>query len=383
MKIIHIITGLTTGGAEMMLYKVLSEIDRERFTPIVVSLMDRGALGARIEALGIPLYTLGMKPGARPTPNMIWKLLQIVDEIKPDLIQGWMYHANLAAQIISILSLKFVPVIWNIRNCLSLSYEKPGTATVIKALIPLSIFPKKIIYNSLVSASQHEELGYKVTKTITIPNGFDPELFHPSIEARNSIRKELSLPSDCFLIGRFARYHPMKDYPNFIQAAAILLKDYPNVNFLLAGTDINGENQILCNLIQELGISERIHLLGERQDIPCLTAALDIASTSSSYGEAFANVIGEAMSCGVPCVVTDVGDSAWIVGDTGRVVPPRDTEALANAWKELILLGSEGREALGTLARARVIECFSLGSIVASYERLYESTISQKQITGV
>ena len=378
MKIIHIITGLTTGGAEMMLYKVLSEIDRERFSPIVVSLMDRGTLGDRIEALGIPVYTLGMKSGALPTPNMIWKLLQIVGEIKPNLIQGWMYHANLAAQIISILSLKFVPVIWNIRNCLSLSYEKPGTAAVIKALIPLSIFPKKIIYNSQVSASEHEKLGYKITKTITIPNGFDPELFHPSIEARNSIRKELSLPNDCFLIGRFARYHPMKDYPNLIQGAAILLKDYPDVHFLLAGSDINAENQILCNLIQELGISERIHLLGERQDIPCLTASLDIASTSSSYGEAFANVIGEAMSCGVPCVVTDVGDSAWIVGDTGQVVPPKDPEALANAWKELILLGLEGREALGKLARSRVIECFSLESIVANYESLYESAISQK-----
>ncbi len=380
---VHIITGLTTGGAEMMLYKLLSKIDRERFSPVVISLMDRGTLGDRIEALGIPVYTLGMKPGALPTPNMIGKLLKIVGEIKPDLIQGWMYHANLAAQLISILSLKFVPVIWNIRNCLySLSYEKSGTVAVIKALIPLSIFPTKIIYNSHVAASQHEKLGYKVTKRITIPNGFDTEVFHPSIEERNLMRKELSLPSDCFLIGRFARYHPMKDYPNFIHGAAILLKEYPNVHFLLVGSTVNVENQILWQLIQELGISERIHLLGERQNIPQLTAALDISSTSSSYGEAFPNVIGEAMSCGVPCVVTDVGDSAWIVSDTGKVVPPKNPEALAKAWQELIDLGADGREALGRAARARIIECFSLNSVVADYERLYESAIAKKQNTG-
>ena len=377
--IVHIITGLYTGGAEMMLYKLLSKIDRERFSPVVVSLIDRGTLGDRIEALGIPVYTIGMKPGALPTPNIIWKFVNIVNKIKPDLIQGWMYHSNLVAQLTSIFSLKSVPVIWNIRHSLhSLSYERPGTVAVIKILIFLSIFSKKIIYNSQVGADQHEKLGYKTTKTITIPNGFDTELFYPSIEARNSIRKELSLPSDCFLIGRFARYHPMKDYPNFINGAAILLKQYPNVHFLLVGSNINWENQILCELIQELGISERIHLLGERQNIPQLTASLDIASTTSAYGEAFPNVIGEAMSCAVPCVVTDVGDSAWIVSDTGKVVPPKNPEALAQAWQELIDLGADGREALGKAARTRIIESFSLDAIVSQYEALYESVIAQK-----
>ncbi len=368
--LLYVITGLSTGGAEMMLYKLLSRINQSRFTPVVVSLMDRGTFGDRIEALGIPVHTIGMKRGI-PTPATIVRLIRTVRQLNPDLIQGWMYHGNFAAQLARTLTLKSVPVLWNIRHSLySLSYEKSGTAAVIRMGAPLSSFPVKILYNSKISASQHEKLGYQATKTMVIPNGFDPELFTPSVESRISLRTELGLANDAFLIGLVARYHPMKDHANFLHAAALLLKDYPDVQFVLAGNGVDKENPTLCKLINELGIAERIHLLGERQDIPRLTAALDIAS-SSSYTEAFPNVIGETMSCGVPCAVTDVGDSALIVGNTGRVVPPRDSEALANAWKELIELGPEGRKALGKAARARIIESFSLNSVVARYESLY------------
>lgn len=376
--ILHIITGLSTGGAEMMLYKLLSKTNRLRFKPIVVSLIDRGTLSDRIEALGIPVHTIDMQPGML-TPIAIWRFFYTMRQFKPDLVQGWMYHANLAAQLARTLTLKSVPVLWNIRHSLySLSYEKPGTSAVIKILAQLSSFPAKILYNSKISASQHEQLGYQITKTVVIPNGFNTELFTPSVESRTSIRTELGLANDTFLIGRVSRYHPMKDHANFLHAAALLLKDYPDVHFVLAGEEVNSENQALSKLIHELGIAERIHLLGERQDIPRLTAALDIASSSSFCGEAFPNIVGEAMSCGVPCVVTDVGDSAWIVGNTGQVVPPRDSEALANACKELIVLGSEGREALGKAARARIIESFSLDFVVAQYERLYESVLAKK-----
>lgn len=378
MKIIHAIAGLTTGGAEVMLYKLLSRMNREQFVSIVISLIDRGTLGDRIAALGIPVYTIGMKQGM-PTPATIWQFIHQVRQLKPDLIQGWMYHGNLAAQLAGILTFKTIPVLWNIRHSIaSLSYEKQSTSAVIQALAKLSNFPQKILYNSKNSAIQHEKLGYKVSKTLVIPNGFNPENFTPSIESRHSVRAEMNLENDTFLFGRFARYHKMKDYANFLQAAALLLKDYPQVHFLLAGHKVDRENQTLCQQIDALGIGKRIHLLGERQDIPRLTAALDIACSSSLYGEAFPNAIGEAMSCGVPCVVTDVGDSAWIVGDAGRVVPPGDPEALAKAGKELISLGSEGRKALGKAARERIIESFSLDSIVYQYEQLYASILNKK-----
>ena len=164
----------------------------------------------------------------------------------------------------------------------------------------LSRFPKKIVYNSKISAEQHKQLGYRIAKTVVIPNGFDTEIFAPSIESRISIRTELGLTEDTFLIGRICRYDPMKDFPNFLHAAALLLKDYPDVHFILAGTEVDWDNQTLCQLINELGIAKSLHLFGERQDLPRITAALDIASTSSAYGEAFPNVIGEAMSCWCP-----------------------------------------------------------------------------------
>ncbi len=167
----------------------------------------------------------------------------------------------------------------------------------------------------------------------------------------------------------------MKDHANFLQAAALLVKNNRDIHFLLAGTEINQENQTLYQLIKELGLVNNVHLLGECSDMPRLTAALDIASSASAYGEAFPLILGEAMSCGVPCVVTDVGDSGWIVGNTGKVVPPRNPEALANAWQELIALGIEGRETFGRAARERIIECFALDSVVTQYEQLYKKVL--------
>ncbi|RCJ24481.1 glycoside hydrolase [Nostoc sp. ATCC 43529] len=378
MRIIYIITGLSTGGAEVMLYKLLSRMDRQRFTPVVVSLMDRGTWGDRIADLGIPVYTIGMKPGTLKLIN-IWRMIHIVRQLKPDLIQGWMYHGNLAAQFVRLFIFRQVPVFWNIRHSLhSLELEKPRTTIIIKLCARFSHLPKKIIYNSQNSSKQHEKIGYCLEKTCVIHNGFETEKFTPSTEARLSVRSELNTPENALLIGLIGRYHPIKDHFNFIQAAALLIKTYSNVQFVLVGNQVDWENKILSEQIHQLGLVKHIRLLGERHDVPRLTAALDIASSSSS-GEGFPNVIGEAMSCGVPCVVTDVGDSAWIVGDTGKVVPPKNSEALANAWQALINIGKEGRESLGKAARARVIKCFSLDSIVAEYEALYDNILAQKK----
>jgi glycosyltransferase involved in cell wall biosynthesis len=376
-KILHIINDLSIGGAEMMLYKLLSEMDRERFDPVVISLVDRGRLRDRIEALGIPVYTTGMKPG-RPTPASIWRLIRLVRRSKPDLLQGWMYHGSLAAQVAGLFPFSRIPVLWSIHNgtVYSLAFEKRLTAAIIKLCAPLSRRPAKIIYVSQTSKSQHEVLGYCREKSCVIRNGFDTSLFTPSAEARAAVRLELGLAENAFLVGLVGRYHPQKDHANFLHAAALLLKEYPGVQFVLSGRGVDLKNHALCDLIQDLGIAERIHLLGERSDMPRLTASLDLASLSSSYGESFPNTIGEAMACGVPCVVTDLGDSAWMIGETGRVVPPRNPKALADAWKELIEIGAEGRRALGEAARARVIECFPLESIVAQYEAMYGSVIA-------
>lgn len=375
-RLVFIITDLLTGGAEIMLCNLLSSINRESFEPIVISLMDRGRLGDLIESLSIPVYTVGMKPGI-PTPKAVYRLFQTLRQLEPDLIQGWMYHGNLAAQIYSILFQRKAPVFWDIQNSISsLEYEKRTTALVIKLSAYISKFASKIIFVSKISKLQHEALGFYIQEACVIPNGIDTRNFIPSVESRLSVRAELDLSEETILIGLIARFHPQKDHKNFLQAAALLSKNFPNVHFILAGQGVERNNQDLNQLIEELGLINQISLLGERTDIPRLTSALDITSLSSAYGEGFPLAVGEAMSCGVPCVVTDVGDSAWLVGDTGRVVPPQDPEELSRAWLELIEMGTSARCELGARARQRIKDNFSLESVVQKYLEIYEEVIS-------
>lgn len=375
LKLLYIITGLSTGGAEMMLYKLLSKIDRLRFEPVVISLMDRGKFGDRIEDLGIPVYTIGMKQGI-PQVSAIFRLINIVHRLKPNLIQGWMYHGNLAAYLASLLSLQKVPVFWSIHHSInSLSSEKSMTIGIIKISAKISRFIHQLIFVSQNSKEQHEVIGYSSTDSCVIPNGFDTSLFKPSEISKIQLRQELGLDKDTFLIGLIGRYHPMKDHANFIKAATLLHQKNPHVHFVLAGSNTDVKNKELYDLIFEANLVNNFHLLGELNDMSCITPGLDIVSLSSAYGEAFPLVIGEAMSCKIPCVITDVGDSAWIVGNTGRVVASKDSEALANAWQELIALSKEEREVLGRLARDRIDELFSLSSVVRDYEILYEKSV--------
>ncbi|OQW92463.1 MAG: hypothetical protein BWK78_01675 [Thiotrichaceae bacterium IS1] len=377
-KIIYVITGLKTGGAEMMLLKLLSHLNRSMFEPTVISLASygEGEIAQQIESLGILVHFIGMKPGQFSFSGFLC-LVQLLQKLKPDLLQGWMYHGNLAVSFSNFFLQKRVPVLWNIRQSIyDLRDEKRSTANIIKVGAWFSKRTTKIICNSKISAKQHESLSYIKERMVIIPNGFDTNVFYPSMTAYIQLRQELDLPENAFLIGLIGRYHPMKDHANFLQATAHLLTIYPNIHFVLAGTGIELSNLELLKMVNELRLIEAVHLLGRRNDLPYITAGLDIAS-SSSYGEGFPNVVGEAMSCGVPCVVTDVGDSAWIIGNTGKVVPPRNPIALANAWRELIEMGTEGRRQLGEQARQRVIENFSLDAIVCQYEMLYEQVYNE------
>jgi glycosyltransferase involved in cell wall biosynthesis len=339
-RVMYIINDLSIGGAEMMLYKLLGETDRTRYCPTVISLMHHSALRERIEALGIAVYTTKMRASVFSSPRP--------------------------------------PILWSIHYSISsLKAEKRLTAAAIRVCGFLSKLPAKIIFVSRAAQLQHKTLGYSLENSCVIPNGIDVTEFVPSNEARLSVRSELGLPENAFLIGIMGRYHPTKDHSNFLRAAALLSRLHPEAHFLLTGRKVDRENRTLCQSIQELGLERQTHLLGERHDMPRLAASLDVFSLSS-YVESCPNVIGEAMSCGVPCVVTDVGDAAWILGNTGRVVPPRDPGALAAAWKEMIDLGPRGRQALGREARSRVIERFTLKSVAARYDALYENALARE-----
>jgi len=371
MRVLHIIGNLTTGGAEMMLYKLLQTMDRERFESVVLSLKDEGTFGEALKKAGFPVHSLGMK--GLLSVKAAWRLRHLIRSINPAIIQGWMYHGNLAASLSQVFIGKPVPLLWNIRHALyNLQHEKKGTAQVIKVSTMLSKRTAKIIYNSRISAQQHQAFGYSARQSVIIPNGFDTQQFQPSQTARAKLRNTLQVPENTFLIGLIARYHPVKDHANFFKAAGRLAK--ADVQFVLAGRDVELSNPVIAELVQRQKLAGRVHLLGERRDISHLTAGLDIAS-SSSYTESFPNAVGEAMACGVPSVVTDVGDSAWLVGETGKVVPPRDSDALAQAWMALMAMGTEQRKQLGEAARKRVMDNFSLTTITRQYEQLYEQTI--------
>ncbi|MGL6339367.1 MAG: glycosyltransferase, partial [Waterburya sp.] len=359
-KVVFVITGLNTGGAEMMLYKFLSRINREKFSPTVIAMLEGGIFVDRIQALNIPVYNLGMQQGI-PNIRALLKLKQLLKQIQPDIIQGWMYHANLIAHLANLLSQQKVSVFWSIHHSVeSLKAEKITLAATIKLTALLSRYVEQVVFSAEKGKNQHLKLGYCSNNAIAISDNFDISKYKPASEPEFDLRKFLNLPASSILIGSIARYHPMKDHANLIQAAKFIVNDYPDVHFILVGPNVDENNSILTEQIEKLGLAERVHLLGERQDIPALMTSLDIFTTSSAYGESFPNVLGEAMSCQIPCVSTNVGDSEAIVSDTGVVVPPRDPKALVEAWRKLILLGEDGRKELGQKARKRIETYFDL-----------------------
>ena len=379
MKILYIISGLPTGGAEMMLYKLLSVVDRDIFEPVVISLTDYGSLGNNIKNLNIPVYKMEMN-ASFPNPFKVWYFIKLIRKIKPELLQGWMYHGNLAALLAKWVLPNRIFLLWNIRHTPDdLKKEKYLTALVIRLGAKFSSHPDRIIYNSNVSEQKHELLGYDNKNKSIIPNGFNCEQFKPFDNAKSKLRYSLGLKKDTLLIGLVARYHIMKDHVTFLHSAGKLNKTYPEIHFVLMGQDVDKNNHLLIKLIENLKITKNVHLLGKRMDVDEITAGLDIACSSSSWGESFSNAIGEAMACGIPCIVTDVGDSAWIVGETGIVVKPGDRKAFTGAMITLIKMSFEERLRLGKLARNRIIKLFSLDPVVKQYEDMYQNLLNIKK----
>lgn len=373
MKVVHVITGLNVGGAEIMLRNLLDCMGRSGVTFSVISLTDIGPIGNEIRASGIPVWALSMRPGM-PSPWTVLKLAQLLRRESPDVVQTWMYHADLIGGL-AAKTAGSIPVVWGI-HCTGMTDPqglKRRTLWTARACAWLSRFlPMQIICCGESPRAVHAAFGYAADKMVVIPNGFDLRHFSPDPAARGAVRQELGIPPDAPLIGLAARFDPQKDHAGFVEAAALLHTHIPDVHFVLCGDGVGWDNLALVTQIDRAGLRSRCHLLGRRNDMPRIYASLDIATSSSSYGEAFPMVIGEAMACGVPCVVTDVGDSARIVGDTGRVVPPRDPVALANAWRDQLQLKSDRRAQQGQAARKRIAAQFSLVAVAAQYQTLYE-----------
>ena len=365
----HVINTLSTGGAEMMLYRLLTNMDRSRFRNSVVALGEGGVVAGKIRAAGIPVTAMNMEP-ARAITGML-HLARELRRQRPDVIQTWLYHADLLGSLAS-LAMRDVRVTWNIRcGGLDSRLNKRGTIWISRACAAFSrVLPARIVSCSQSAVEVHASAGYSRAKMQVIPNGFDVQEYRPDPERREAVRQELGVSTGTLLVGAVGRFDPAKDHATLCEAAAIVCRSHPLAHFVMCGENITAANRELLDRVTKAGIANRVHLLGRRDDVPRILAALDVLASSSAV-EGFPNAIGEAMACGVPCVVTDAGDSRYLVGDTGLVTPVRNPDALSAGILEVLRLDDERRRALGAMARRRVNQHFGIDRVARQYEELY------------
>jgi glycosyltransferase involved in cell wall biosynthesis len=365
LRIAHVITTTSAGGAERQLLTLLAN-SRGKLDHTVIGLQTAGELAPAMESAGAEVISLGLKPGPLALikgPSLIRQALQ---QVQPQVVQTWLYHSDLLGAL-AVGSRGTPPLVWGLRNSdLSLS---SSTRLVLKACVALSNRPSAILANSRSGADWHQKQGYPSEKIRIIPNGFDTSRFKPNPDAGAQIRAELNIPKDAIVVGRVARLDAAKDYPGLAVAAQRALRKQPRFFFLLIGQGVDS-NHPQMKPWQEPALAQRSLLLGYREDVPRLLNGMDL-HVSNSLSEGLPNALGEAMASGVVSVVTDVGDSREMIGDTGCVVSPAQPEALGQALLDMADLGPENLRHLGAKARARIEELYSLQTMVKAYCELY------------
>lgn len=370
-RICHLITSLDTGGAEHSLVNLVTAMNRDEFENEVITLLKPGPMAQTLAQAGIPVTSMEIGQH-RPNPAVLLSLIRHLRAKKPKILQTWLYHADFFGTAAAFFA---GPdhLLWNVRSS---EIDNPGirrsTRYLARLLAILSRRPDAIVVNSQDGQRYHERIGYHPKRWVNIANGVDLQRFRPRRGEQAILRTRLGLPADAAVIGLIARYHPMKDIETFLRAAARFQQDHENVKFVLCGDGLSPDNTPLARLVRTLDLERNIVPLGPRSDIELIYPALDVLTLCSIYGEGFPNVLCEAMACDVPCVATDVGDSAAIIGDSGLIVPRRDPEAIARAWHGL-LEKRPGTESV----RSRVAACYSLEKMCARYESFYRS-LAQK-----
>lgn len=370
MKLVHVIVGLEIGGAETMLKRlVTSHLTSTYFTHSVVSLTDIGPIGRQLQKLGIEVHSLGMR-SAFDTPFVLWKLTQLIRRLQADIVQTWMYHADFLGGIAARLAGK-CGVIWGIRTSDLSERGSRQTALVKRACAYLSHFvPDVIVCAGDASRQTHIAAGYDASRMVTVPNGFDVGKLSLFISQRDAFRQQYYFSKDSLVIGFLGRFHPDKDPQNFVRAAGIVAQEYPNARFLMVGRGLDANNGQLARWIELTGVAEHFVLIGERSDAPVCLAAMDVFCLSSRI-EGFPNAVGEAMAVGLPCVTTDVGDAAVLVGNCGVVLPKEDSVALANGLKTILAMPPNLRVHLGQRAKERILAEYSIDRTRERFEVVY------------
>ncbi|CCG40529.1 glycosyltransferase [Magnetospirillum molischianum] len=364
----HVITSLGSGGAEGVLARLAATPGSVRHR--VISLIDDGIHGAALRAQGVSVTTLGMNPG-RPMPGAWLALIRELRRARPDIVMTWLYHADLMGTVATLLAGRPI-LVWNVRcSNMDLSRYSRLTGWIVRLLARASALPRLVVANSNAGKIHHQSLGYHPREWATIPNGFDlPDLASAAV-TRHAVRSDLGLADDDIVIGMIARADPMKNHPGFLAAAAWAAAIEPRLRFVLIGRGTDDPHFGIVSEIDRLGVRDRTCVLGERRDVGHLLNGLDSLVSASTFGEGLSNAIGEAMAAAVPCIVTDVGDAAILVAETGFVVPPADDQALGEAILRMARLSSAGRAALGEAARTRIQERYSMAKMIADYEALF------------
>lgn len=363
-RIVHIITGLGSGGAENMLYKLIKYSDKSKYYHEVVSLMDEGVIGKRIRDEGVKIHSLNVSKA-----NIFKSILNARRICKDfDIINTWLYHADLFGFVIAKLLLK-KKLIWNIRHSnLDKNANKSRTLMIVKINSLLSKKIDCITFNSNKALETHLTIGYKNKNTIVIPNGFELDKFSFDEENRNILRSAFNLDENCKALITVGRWDVQKDYVTLFKALNEIKNTHTNFKMIMVGTNLDEYNEDLCNLSIKYDLRDKLMLLGRRNDIPEILSAAD-CYISSSLGESFSNSIGEAMACALPCIVTDVGDSKQIVGETNYVVNAIDFKGLAEAIGKFL---DESESPRNFNSRNRIVENFDIKKVVKDYERNYQ-----------
>ena len=359
---------LETGGAERQLVALAGGLDPARFAVTVAALYDRGTLRAEVAHLpGVRLETLG-KAGRWDLAGPLLRLVRLIHEARIEVVHGFLDIANLSA--LAAGRLGGAKVVFGVRAS-DMDFSRYGRAEggVWRAVALASRAADLVIYNSYAGRDHALRHGFSRRNATVVPNGIDVERYRPAPEAGRRLREEWGIESGARLVGLVGRLDPMKDHATFLRAAAILHREEPGVRFVCVGVGPGVLAAELRGLAARLGLEESLVWAGARGDMPAVYAALDVLALSSSFGEGFPNVVGEAMACGVPCAVTDVGDAARIVGAEGAVVPPGNPAALAAGVRELLAEPDAARRARGARCRERIAREFPLAAMVAAAGR--------------
>ncbi|HEX6178380.1 MAG TPA: glycosyltransferase [Thermoanaerobaculia bacterium] len=363
---------LAVGGAERQLAALARGLSAAGHEVSVASLYDEVPLGAGLDDAGVNVHVIG-KRSRWDVLSFVRRLVAFVRAWKPDVIHSYLPVPNLIAAVMRPF-FRRAPIVWGIRSSDVDLTRFDWLTRATYGIEPLfSKIPALIIMNSSAGREHAIRHGYRPDRIVVIPNGVDTNRFRYDEAGRTRVREEWNVRPDEDLVGLVARIDPLKDHATFIAAAAGVARRVPSTRFVCVGNGPPAEKENLKAQAAALGIGDRVRFHDARTDVAAVYSALDVLCSSSTT-EGFPNVIAEAMSCGTPCVVTDAGDSAEIVGDRGIVVPRRDWEAMADGVVDLL----ERKPFSRASCRERIEARFSLEALVRRTADAIESRIAKR-----